>query len=113
MWLDNISEDTRKDVKLLREELIKAFTQVDGKAAIRSQLQRRRQSTAENIDHCTYTTIDLCHRLNPEMDEDEKVARSIKGLRAPYKEFAITLGEQHLAVKRPLSNARSWPCKPR
>lgn len=78
------------DYASFKIQLIKAFTSPLYKLQLSSKLTSRRQGLDESVQAYYYDVLDLCHRFNPNMEEDEKVVHILRGLKPSI--------QQHMAV---------------
>ena len=82
-WLLTFDENDRKDVSKVIAGLKSYFTTPNAEIHDRAQLNTRTQQPGESVESYATEINLLCHRVNAQMDENDKIGYFIRGLQ-PY-----------------------------
>jgi hypothetical protein len=83
------SEDQNSEYDEFKKQFISTFTSSTHKLKISTKLMNRRQGNNESVQSYYYDILALCARLNPEMQEEEKILYLLRGLRPSMQQHVI------------------------
>ncbi|CAF4673345.1 unnamed protein product, partial [Rotaria sp. Silwood2] len=83
------SENHDSDYDEFKKQFVNAFTSSIHKLKISTKLMNRRQGNDESVQSYYYDILALCTRLNPDMQEDEKILYLLRGLKPSLQQHVI------------------------
>ncbi|CAM4846078.1 unnamed protein product [Rotaria magnacalcarata] len=83
------SEEFSSDYDEFKKQFITAFTSSVYKLKISTKLMNRRQSHNESVQSYYCDILSLCARLNPNMQDDEKILYLLRGLKPSIQQQVI------------------------
>ncbi|CAF3748916.1 unnamed protein product [Adineta steineri] len=83
------SEEHNSEYDEFKKEFINTFTSSIHKLKISTKLLNRRQGNEESVQAYYYDILALCIRLNPAMQEEEKVLYLLRGLKPTIQQHVI------------------------
>lgn len=88
------SEEHPEEYEQFKKKFIDAFTSSVQKLKISTKLMNRRQGNEESVQAYYYDVLALCHRFNPNMQDDEKLLYLLRGLKPSIQQHVIIHGPQ-------------------
>ncbi|CAF1076477.1 unnamed protein product [Rotaria sordida] len=83
------SENLDNDYDEFKKQFVNAFISSIHKLKISTKLMNRRQGNDESVQSYYYDILALCTRLNPDMQEDEKILYLLRGLKPSLQQHVI------------------------
>jgi len=88
------SEEQNSEYDEFKKQFINTFTSSTHKLKISTKLMNRRQGNNESVQSYYYDILALCTRLNPEMQEEEKILYLLRGLKPSMQQHVIMSNPQ-------------------
>ena len=83
------SEEQNSEYDEFKKQFIDTFTSSTHKLKISTKLMNRRQGNNESVQSYYYDILALCARLNPTMQEEEKILYLLRGLKPSMQQHVI------------------------
>ena len=112
-WYDTIKFQDKTNFATLRNGLSVAFKPMDSPVKQLQELISRVQKEGESVDNYAFAKLALCNRVNPNMDDRDRMSHFIQGLLSPIQDFVATSSAKNfkdaLAVAKKKENVLSFP----
>lgn len=83
-----------EDYVKFKDQFLSAFMSPLYKLQLSAKLTARKQGLEESVQSYYYDVIELCHRFNPRMDEDEKLVHLLRGFKPSIQQhLTISVGK--------------------